>query len=235
MRHTTYSTTTCLSLTLSAILVAPVSAGLVFGPGARTDFENYRDTLGDTHIDFNSLPPNSGLDTQFSALGVTFASTRNINGSPMSPRMVSVISQGVGSNTIGGSVCNGFCWDGRVGYDINFAEPQRRAGLQRIWNTDTLTRFFNASGDMLVEHVNTANSEFVAFIADGNDPATDFVTRIEVDAIANRSVGMSDDLFFGTVIPEPASIVLLALGGVGLVARRRRRLQRQRPGVGSLD
>ena len=222
MKHTTF-----LSLTLSAVLVAPVSAGLIFGPDARTDFENFRDTLGDTHIDFNSLPPLTGLSTQLSAQGVTFASTRNVDGSPMPPLMVAVIGDldeaGVG-NTIGGSRCNAYCWDGRVGYDIILAEPQRRAGLERIWNSNTLTQFYNASGNLLAEHVNTVGREFVAFIADGDNPATDFVTRIEVDSAVGRDVGASDNLFFGTVIPEPTSMVLLALGGVGLVARRRRRL-----------
>jgi hypothetical protein len=174
-------------------------AGLVFGPAARTQFEGYRDNpaILDTFIDFNSLAAGTKLATQFSAQGVTFSSNINTDGTPFGPVHVEV-SSAVGGITIVGSPCDPFCGDdGRVGYQIVFAAPQRRAGLLRIWNADTRTRFYSQSG-LLAEHPGTG---FVGYIADGTDPATQWVARIQIDGVVNsgsRQVGYSDDLFFGS-------------------------------------
>lgn len=215
-------------LLVGGVLLFPsrASAGLVFGPDARTQFEDLAAAFGDTFIDFESLATGTNLTNQFSAQGVTFASNISTSGVPFGPFHVEVSAafSGTDGNTIVGSPCAGCSDDGRVGYQIVFAEPQRRAGLERIWNTSTLTQFFNASNAMLGEHVNTVNREFVGFLADGNDPLVDFVARIQIDTISpssSRQVGYSDDLFFGTVVPEPTTLALLALGGLAAMRRRR--------------
>jgi len=201
-------------------------AGLVFGPDARTQFEDLQSNFGGEFIDFESLATGTNLTSQLSAQGVSFASNISTGGAPFGPFHVEVSGAFFGSvgNTIVGSPCGGCVDDGRVGYEIVFSEPQRWAGLLRIWNTATLTHFFNAEGGLLDQHANSVNTEFVGYTADGEDPETDWVSRIQMDTIApnnSRQVGYSDDLFFDTVIPEPASLYLLALGGIALVRRRR--------------
>ena len=178
--------------------------GLIFGPAARTQFENFQAVAGDTFIDFESVATGTNLTTQFS--GITFASNISTTGIPFGPVHVEVSGafSGTDGNTIVGSPCDPGCVDdGRVGYEIVFATPQRRAGLERIWNTSTKTQFYNASDTLLAEHVNTVGTEFVGFIADGTVPATDWVSRIQIDGnllTGVRQVGYSNDLFYGTAI-----------------------------------
>lgn len=154
-----------------AIFSTQVWAGLVFGPAARTQFEAYATSLGDTFIDFNNLALNTNLSNQLDSLGVTFASNINTNGTPFGPVHVQVSAAPGRTNTIVGSPCDGGCTDdGRVGYQILFTSPQRRAGLMRHWNTQTLTQFYNAAGTLLAQHVNTVGSEFVGFFGRRRQP-----------------------------------------------------------------
>lgn len=193
-----------LAILVGCLAISPLQAwaGLVFGPSARTQFENFVATAGDTFIDFNSLAPNTNLTTQLSGLGVTFESNINTDGTPFGPVHVQVSAAPGRVNTIVGSPCDGGCTDdGRVGYQILFTTPQRRAGLLRNWNTQTRTLFYSGSGQLLAEHANTVGSEFVGFLADGVNSTTDWVARIQVDTVAppvSRQVGYSDDLFFGS-------------------------------------
>lgn len=229
MRHCKLSSAATALIGIAALLgfsASPAKAGLVFGPDARTQFENLQSTFGGEFIDFESLPTGTNLTSQLSAQGVSFASNISTSGTPFGPFHVEVSGAIFGSfgNTIVGSPCGGCSDDGRVGYELVFSAPQRWAGLLRIWNTSTLIQFFNSEGGLLDEHANSVNTEFVGYTADGADPVTDWVSRIQIDTISpnnSRQVGYSDDLFFGTVIPEPASLFLLALGGIALVSRRR--------------
>jgi hypothetical protein len=116
----------------------------------------------------------------------------------------------MGSGSAGGGI------DGQARYELRFSEPQRRAGVQRNWSTYSLTRFYNSSGDVLAEHRNTANREFVGHIAEGDAPAT-WIARIEIDGapedVGGRDVyqvGHTDDLFFGqgeVEAPAPSCII----------------------------
>jgi chitodextrinase len=195
----------------SATTLAP---GMVIGSGARAQFEGFRDgPAADTFIDFNSTPVGA-LTTQIG--GLTFQSNIDTAGNPFGPieAYVSTAPQCtvrciVGTPFAGGSD------DGRVGYQILFATPQRRAGLQRIWNAQTVTRFYNESNQLLAEHV---GSGFVGFIAVGSDSPTQWVKRIQVDGLIDpgdmitRQVGYSDDLFFGSAAVGPTFTADLELG-----------------------
>ena len=188
-----------------AIFVAALGSGawggLIFGPTARAQFENFQAVAGDTFIDFESVATGTNLTTQFA--GVTFASISNVAGIPAGLFHVEVSGafSGTDGNTIVGSPCDPGCVDdGRVTYEMVFDTPQRRAGLERIWNTFPRTQFYNASDTLLASHVNSVGAEFVGFIADGTVPAMDWVSRIQIDSISDLQVGYSDDLFYGTAI-----------------------------------
>jgi hypothetical protein len=113
--------------------------------------------------------------------------------------------------------------DGQSRYEIRFSVPQRRAAVQRDWNTNSLTRFYNSNGNLLGEHQNTVNREFVGYIAtNGEDDSR--VSRIEIDGLSaggGYQVGFTDDLFFGSVPldvgPVPLWIVSVARGDEGNV------------------
>jgi hypothetical protein len=187
------------TILLMAQLATPAWGGLVFGTAAKLQFQGFTNvpTL-DTYINFSTMTPGTRLTTQIG--GVSFQSNIGTQGeTPFGPYYVYLSTSRPGQ--IVGSPCNGCVDDGRVGYQIVFATPQRRAGLQRIWNTSSVTRFYNASNQLLAEHVNTAGSEFVGFIADSGDAQTGWVVRIQMDGLLSsgvRQVGYSADLFFGS-------------------------------------
>jgi hypothetical protein len=98
--------------------------------------------------------------------------------------------------------------DGQSKYEIILSEPVGSVGLMRIWNTNSLTRFYNAAGVLLAEHRNTKNHEFVSYVADSPENR---IHRIEFDGIPespqSRSnkiyqVGEVDNLYIG---PLPGS------------------------------
>jgi hypothetical protein len=70
----------------------------------------------------------------------------------------------------------------------------------RLWNTSSLTRFYNNVGELLGEHQNTVNYEFVGWVADGPEVAQ-WVSKVVLDGMnpgGTYQVGETDDLFFGT-------------------------------------
>ena len=217
-----------LVLAIALVSESSLRADLVFGASARTAFENFRDNLGDEFIDFESLPTGTNLTNQIP--GLEFRTIRDQFGNPMAPTHVEVSGGFAGShgNTIVGSPCDPFCVDdGRFAYEIVFSDVQRRAGIERVWNTAAITRFFNESGTLLAEHQNTANVEFVGYMSDSND-SNSWVKRIEMagTSISNTlQVGYSDDLFYGTAssIPEPGTGLLVATGMLAMGTYRRRR------------
>ncbi len=234
-RHSAFAG--CLGLALFLGLASSATAQMVvFGPSARTTFEGYVTTFGDSFLDFNSLTPGLALDTELQAShGLLFASTIQTNGAPIEPpHNVYVTSTPVAGNStikIVGTPFPGGSDDGRVGYDITFTTPQARAGLQRLWQAgNSLTRFYSQDGTLLATHFNTVGSEFVGYLADFGNPST-WVARIQMDGLVSggsRQVGYSDDLFYGVAaIPEPGTWALLLTGlGGWAVARRRRRAGR---------
>lgn len=177
---------------------------------------------GDTLIDFNDVS-GGPLENQFVNQGVTFKSVTNTAGTPLptAHNMVFSFFTERAGTIVGTPFAGSGSDDGRIGYEIRFTNPVPRAGLLRIWNTQTLTEFYNADAELLGSHVNTVGAEFVGWNTLSTDPA-DWVSWIRVDTTApsnSRQVGYSDDLIFGTTlvpVPEPAHFALFT-GGILVV------------------
>lgn len=214
---------------LCAVAAGPAGAGLVYGPSAEDLFVQWHATLGEGHhIDFESVPVGTRLlpGTDPFGVGARFASIINTSGQPFGPEHVHVSRQyapGTFGNTIVGSPFQFGSDDGRVGYEVRFDDPQRRAAIRRLWNLDAATRFYAEDGTLLTEHRNTAGQEFIGWV--GTDPdGSDWVARIVMDTAVTsgtRQVGYSDDLYFGVLIPGPAGLSALTIGLAVSAGRRR--------------
>lgn len=196
-----------LTLIAAVGLQGVSTADLLFGPDARAQFDNL-ETEGEVqHEDFESL--STGPLTELAGGEVTFKTTENRFGTirPLDLPVVVLpwdfVSAPAGVIAPIRTGAPRYIPDGQNKYEIRFSSPQYRAGLTRVWNTHTITRFFN--GDtLLAEHQNTVNTEFVAYQGTPNDP-NDRITRIEIDGdrVSNvYQVGYSDNLFWG-VEPGP--------------------------------
>lgn len=203
-------------LTLSLLPMA--QAGVVHGPDARLQFEGFHSSEGDSYVDFEAQPAGplgpltvDGVTVTVRTTQVRFPSVANVD-YPVSVLPFSFVSSTPsGTHELMGTTSPAGTPDGQSRYEIRFSEPQGRAGVQRNWHTNSMTRFYNADGDLLGEHQNTANREFVGYIADGDAPGSR-VTRIEIDGLVDGvtyQVGFTDDLFFGqgTPVQPPGEIV----------------------------
>ena len=198
------------------------SAAVLTGVDARNTFDFYLSQFGGTFIDFDDRE-GEGLDNQLTAShGVTFASIEDNFGNPMTP--INVFVSGTNPNfgrqgQIVGTRCIGCTDDGGYPYEIAFTQPQRWAGVQRLWDSNTITRFFDPSNSLLAEVTGTM---FIGFVADTESTAA-WVQRIMIDGggtSGQLSVGYTDDLFFGTTaVPEPADAAWL-LGLIAILALR---------------
>jgi hypothetical protein len=209
-------------------LAGSVQAGLTYGTATRDQFAAWHAALGGVHLDFESVSAGTNLlpGTDPFGVGARFASIINTTGVPFGPEHVEV-SASYGFSTYGktivGSPFPSGSDDGRVGYEVRFDVAQGRAGILRAWNTAAVTRFYNAAGVLLAEHVNTVSGEFVGWVAQSND-GSDFVARIVMDGnliSGTRQVGYSDDLYFGAFVPAPGGAALLLIA-LAAPARRRR-------------
>lgn len=217
----------CAGCVCIIVLGVSAQAGLVFGPDAELQFQSLQDLLNEGFIDFESVPSGTNLmpGTDPFGLGVRFASIIDPYGYLFGPEHVEVSqahNPAAYGNTIVGWPYPGGVDDGRVGYEIRFDTPQRRAGILRVWNIWSLTRFYNEAGDLLGTHQNTMGREFVGWISDGNDQST-WASRMVMDGLpsgGSRQVGYSDNLFFGIYVPTPSGLALLSLGLIGLRRRR---------------
>jgi hypothetical protein len=185
-------------------------AGLVKGPDARTQFEDFQHSHCDTFIDFESLP--TGLYDELTGFPLTLNTTYfrwPLPGGPAPPNTpVALLPTGwitTPPNHRLMGVTASHVPDGQSAYEINFDEPQRRVGLYRIWNTYSITRFYSGS-TLLADHINETNHQFVGYICESDDPDT-WITRVEFDGIPLEPesednklymVGEVDDLFYST-------------------------------------
>lgn len=202
-----------------ALACTAAQGGLVYGPDAHAQFAGWHDALGGTYLDFEDKLAGTNLlpRTDPWGVGARFASIVYTNGQPFGPEHVEVSSRhgyATYGNTIVGSPFTNGSDDGRVGYEIRFDETQARAGIQRLWNTQALTRFYNSAGELLAEHVNTTGAEFVGWVSIADD-GSDRVARIVMDTSVvsgTRQVGYSDNLYFGLTIPTAGTGALVLLG-----------------------
>lgn len=214
----------CASIIASA---SAAHAGLSYGMYAELDFQQIHMDSGGHYLDFESVGAGTNLlpgQDPFGA-GARFASIINTSGFPFGPEHVEVSNRHRAAefgNSLVGSPFQFGSDDARVGYEITFDNPQARAGLRRIWNTNSITQFYNADGALLAEHQNTTSAEFVGWIGDAGDLST-WVARIVMDSAAGsaRQVGHTDDLYFGRVVPAPGSFALITLAGLITTTRRR--------------
>jgi hypothetical protein len=211
--------------TVALVVVWALGAGqaqatIITGQPARDAFEAGVISSGFTKITFDAFSPNTKITTQIA--GLSFRTIRNSSGAPLGGGVgvnMSPFSGRIG--TIVGTPCSGCSDDGRYAYEVVFSDAQSAAGIQRIWNNSTITRFFNSDGALLDQFV---GSTYVGWLGDPDD-ATTHVKRIEIDGLnssGSLQVGYSDDLIFGMVVPEPSTAILAALGLVGLATRRLR-------------
>ncbi len=235
----------CTLKRLISVIVFPVlcfisvsaNATLISGSTARAQFENYQTTLGDTLETFDGFTQQTNLTTQIP--GLTFKTTLDrFSGGNAVDLEVNVICSGgnpygysscpSGNNNLIGGVRSGGITDGRSVYEIVFDTGMLRVGLERIWNTASLTRFYSGT-TLLGQHQNTAGTEFVGFISD----AANLITRVEMDgAMLNGyyQVGYANDLFYGNTpeqvigqVPEPNILALLFIGLASLGITRKKK------------
>ncbi|MEM1083618.1 MAG: hypothetical protein AAGI48_05810 [Verrucomicrobiota bacterium] len=202
----------------------PASGAVHAGPDARDLFNSF----GGQSTDFSGV---SGPFTSVPGLlGATFETTRDRSFFNDTPAILPVFAETVapGDIAIIGTRDGGFV-DAQSLYQIRFDDPQLFAGLDRRWNTNSLTHFYNGS-TLLYSHQNSENTEFVGWVGDINNLGT-WVDRIVIDGQADPDTpppgqprglyqtGRADNLFFG--VPEPAT-TLYGAAGLALLARRRR-------------
>lgn len=218
---------TAIACAVVTAITMSTQAGLRTGMYAELEMQQLHMDLGGNYLDFESVGAGTNLLPGADPFGVgaRFASIINTSGQPFGPEHVEVSSRHRFSefgNSLVGSPFQFGSDDARVGYEITFDELQARAGLRRIWNTNSLTRFYNAEGELLAEHQNTTSAEFVAWVADSQDQST-WVARIVMDGLdaGSRQVGHTDDLYFGTMIPAPSSTAALAVALTAITRRRR--------------
>lgn len=205
-------------------MVQPVAAGeIIHGPDAQAAFEGWRDSLGDIHVTFDEPEAVNGPLAPLDVSGVTltFATTQQRYPSLVDVDYPVVVlpysfvsSTHNGTNTLMGTRSSGGLPDGQSRYEIAFSEPQARVGLLRLWNTSSLTRFFNESGELLGEHQNTEPTEFVGWVADGPERAQ-WVSKVVMDGLnpgGTYQVGEADDLFFGTAPLEDSGMIGIIYG-----------------------
>jgi len=212
---------------LAAVFVAisgllPASGAVQSGPDVISLFNTY----GGSFTDFSGL---SGGFTQVPGLlGATFQTTRDRSFFNDNAVVQSVFATSVDGNTAFiGTRADGSLPDPQSLYQIVFDDPQLYAGLDRRFNTRSLTHFYNGN-TLLYTHQNAINTDFAGWVGDEQDFDT-WITRIVLDGLedpANQGdprglyqTGYSDNLYFG--VPEPSSLAYGAFA-ILLFGRRRR-------------
>jgi hypothetical protein len=199
-------------------LQTPGGAGVVYGPSARTQFEGFRDVDGDAYVSFETMPAGpvapflaNGVQVTIRTTQVRYPSVVNVDYPVSVCPYGFVTSTNNGTKELMGTASPSGGPDGQSRYEIRLSAPQLRAGVQRDWNVHSVTRFYNAAGTLLGAHQNTANREFVAYVADTSDEAVR-VARIELDGVnaaGGYQVGFTDDLFFGgDPVVQPAGTLV---------------------------
>lgn len=199
----------------------PAQSGFVEGDAGLAEFEAFRDNLGMTHVDFEGigngtwLPPFGSVPSIPS--GLEFRSTRRAYDNRPIDNQVETANLSHHFGEIVGVPCSGCGDDGRVEYEVTFDTPQRAVGVMRTASS-AITRFVDSSSALLVE--SGPQYGFVGYYADTDDPSQ-WIGKVEFRGEEGNPL-YTDDLFFGNVIPEPASLALWGAGLLAVMAWRRR-------------
>ena len=184
-------------------------AGFVSGEKGKEDFEYFRKEFCDSFVDFEEF--DTGLTYRLYpfpvGLGTTYFRWPYPSGVGPAPSQTPVVvlpynfvSSPSNHRLMG--VTKSLIPDGQSRYEIVFDSLQKRAGLLRMWNTFSLTRFYGDNNKLLYQHQNNTNYEFVGYICDNNTPC---IKRIELDGLPKTPesednklymVGEVDDLYF---------------------------------------
>lgn len=207
-----------------------VAGEIAYGPEVLAQFEEWRDTLGDSHVTFDEpeisggpLGPITvnGVELTFTTTERRYPSVAAVNYPVVVLPYSFVSSTRNGTHTLMGTRTTDGLPDGQSRYEIVFSEPQGRVGMMRLWHTSSVTRFYNPSGELLGEHQNTESNQFVAWLAGGPDHA-EWVSRVVIDGAnpgGTYQVGETDDLFFGTAKPDGPPPMLGIVHGQDAIER----------------
>lgn len=225
----------CVSVLLILIVFVPLSAdaGLIWGPSARTLFEEHRDRNLDMFTDFEGTPTgiynllpvkipsdNIKLARLLFELDTTeFRYPLPVRPAPAGTKVAvcpyDYVKTPPNHRLLGLTVGN--IPDGQSKYEIKFQKCLDHVGLKRMFNTNSVTRFYQQNR-LLAEHRNTENVEFVGYIVEKDNPYDDCVTRVEFDGHPLQPddednklymVGPVDDLFYSV----PALLVGVLTNG----------------------
>lgn len=183
-----------------------IGPGLVTGDSARDWFESKQTEDCWMYLDFENFP--TGLYTTLEKYNIDLATTEirwplpEVQAPKNTPVAILPYDYVTSPNHRLMGVNRTKIPDGQSKYDITFPYPLLAVGLNRIWNTYSITRFFNESNKLLESHTNTKNHEFVGYIAEGYST---MIHRVEFDGLPSDpdsdknklyQVGEVDDLFY---------------------------------------
>ena len=204
---------TILTVIITGFNVVALEPGLVTGEEALDDFERYREDYCYLYLDFENIETGThnrlsnmdydlGLELKTTEFRYPLPKTNAFDDSPVVVLPYNYVSSPSNHRLMGVNEIN--VPDGQSKYEIIFDNLQERVGLLRMWTTDSITRFYNGDGNLLAEHTNTTNQEFVGYIAQYENLQT-WVERIEFDGIATEpddeynklyQVGEVDNLYY---------------------------------------
>ena len=198
-----------------------VGPGLIVGDETRQRFEGLRDDGVVSFTDFEDVP--TGLHKRLDVRGpggdfrIGLRTTlmrwpwppRHPKGAPVAMLPYDFVTEPANHRLMGVTryeepgFRSEYLPDGQSRFELTIDPPASHVGLFRPWSTYSVTNLYRTDGTLLESHRNTANHEFVAYVAATPE---DRVGRIMFDGIPEQpddeynrlfQVGQVDDLYLG--------------------------------------